>query len=166
MAFGVFMGINRYRSYEYTLSNGKKISIIQNLDIFGDNYRVDNDRGESEHTLWFPSIPALISYVEKNLDDESENSCNHSDVLPTALMSFLLNTCFHINIHAAHSLLDFFIDLSKGNHKFIRSLNNGANLAFIDYCYDEQIERLTARISYAYWVLILDKEGWSIKEAS
>jgi hypothetical protein len=72
--FGVVMGINQYKTYVRTLSNGQKISIAKNLDIDGDNYRIDDDRGEGCNTRWFPTIKALIAFAEKSLSNDFENN--------------------------------------------------------------------------------------------
>ena len=85
--------------------------------------------------------------------------------LPLCLMHFVLNACFHIKIHAAISLLDFFSDLNDLEHDFILVLVNGANLAFIDYRFSDHDESLLVRTgdSNDYWVLILNQKGWSIQ---
>ena len=85
--------------------------------------------------------------------------------LPLSLMHFVLNACFHIKIHAAISLLDFFSDLNDLEHDFILVLVNGANLAFIDYRFSDHDESLLVRTgdSNDYWVLILNQNGWSIQ---
>ena len=57
-----------------TLSNGQKISIAKNLDIDGDNYRIDDDRGEGCNTRWFPTMKALIAFTEKSLSNDFENN--------------------------------------------------------------------------------------------
>ena len=84
--------------------------------------------------------------------------------LPLCLMHFVLNACFHIKIHAAISLLDFFSDLNDLEHDFVLPLVNGANLAFIDYSQSDHDEILLVRTGDSNnWVLILNQKGWSIQ---
>ena len=88
--------------------------------------------------------------------------------LPLTLMHFVLNTCFHIKIHAAFSLLDFLSELNDLEHDFISLLINGETLSLIDYSQDGHVERLLVRISESndYWILTLNENGWGIKQAS
>ena len=84
--------------------------------------------------------------------------------LPLALMHFVLNTCFHINIHAAFSLLDFLSELNDLEHDFIFLLSNEASLSLIDYSKNDDYEMLLVRVGYSsFWLLILEQNVWRIQ---
>ena len=84
--------------------------------------------------------------------------------LPLALMHFVLNTCFHINIHAAFSLLDFLSELNDLKHDFIFLLSNEASLSLIDYSKNDDYEMLLVRVGYSsFWLLILEQNVWRIQ---
>ena len=84
--------------------------------------------------------------------------------LPLALMHFVLNTCFHINIHAAFSLLDFLSELNDLEHDFIFLLSNEPSLSLIDYSKNDDYEMLLVRVGYSnFWLLILEQNVWRIQ---
>ncbi len=61
------MGINAYREFNRNLSDGTQVTILKNLDVVGDSYRIDNSGGEGANTRWFPSLESAISALEEEL---------------------------------------------------------------------------------------------------
>ena len=86
--------------------------------------------------------------------------------LPVNLMELILNACFHINIRAAISLLEYLSNLNELEHDFTQISLNGYNLALVDYDFSNNEEKLLVRINELndYWQLTLTSNGWSIKQ--